>query len=150
MRYPPASQPDTAPAILVVDDNRDGLIIRKSLLNELGYRVWTAPGPEQALELMARQKFDVIVTDHKMPRMDGTELIRRMRRVQPGVRIILVSGFVEALGLTEENTGADVVIAKSAGEAAHLTRTVKRLLKLPPARKPPLSAELRRKSRAKA
>ena len=43
-------------------------------------------------------------------------------------RIILLSGFVEPLGLTEENTGADAVIAKSVNEPAHLVRSVKRLM----------------------
>ena len=53
--------------------------------------------------------------------------------------IILLSGFVEPLGLTEQNTGADAVIAKSSNEPAHLVRSVKRLvnraLRKPPARK---------------
>ena len=47
----------------------------------------------------------------------AVELIERIRKVNPNARIILLSGFVEPLGLTEENTGADAVIAKSANEA---------------------------------
>ena len=70
----------------------------------------------------------MVVTDYRMPRMNGAELIQRIRKLNPNARIILLSGFVEPLGLTEENTGADVVIAKSSNEPAHLTRWVKRLL----------------------
>jgi hypothetical protein len=44
---------------------------------------------------------------------------------------------VEPLGLTEENTGADAVIPKSANEVAHLLRSVKRLVNGKPLRKPP-------------
>jgi len=122
MRHAPAPPPARTPEILLVDDNRQGLIARKSLLQELGYNVSTATNGEEALELFSQQNFDVVVTDFKMPRMDGIELIKRIRGAQAGVRIILLSGFVEPLGLTEQSTGADVVIVKSAGEVGQLTR----------------------------
>ena len=60
-----------------------------------------------------------MVTDYRMPRMDGAELILRIRELNPNARIILLSGFVEPLGLSEQNTGADAVIAKSSSEPAH-------------------------------
>jgi CheY-like chemotaxis protein len=150
MRQPPAPQPDKHHEILLVDDNRQGLIARRSLLQELGYRICTAASGEEALELFSKQKFDLVVTDYKMPRMDGIELIRRIRSVHAGARIILLSGFVEPLGLCEETTGADLVISKSAGEVAHLTRAVKRLLNRAPIRKPPASVQKVPKSRVKA
>ena len=55
----------------------------------------------------------MVVTDYRMPRMNGVELIEKIRNVNPNARVILLSGFVDPLGLTEENTGADAVIAKS-------------------------------------
>jgi len=151
MRQTPSLQPGKSPEILLVDDNRQGLIARKSLLQELGCSVSTATNGDEAVELFANRKFDVVVTDYKMPRMNGVELIKRIRTLMPGARIILLSGFVEPLGLTEETTGADVVIAKSAGEVGHLTRAVKRLLTQPPSRKPAASADapVRVKPRAK-
>ena len=149
MRQPPATQPPKTPEILLVDDNRQGLIARKSLLQELGYSIRTATSGEEALELFSRQKFDIVVTDFKMPRMNGIELIRRVRGSQADARIILLSGFVEPLGLSEQTTGADVVIAKSAGEVGQLIRSVKRLLNRP-AKKPPASVETVAKARAKA
>ena len=151
MRHAPTPLPAKTPEILLVDDNRQGLIARKSLLQELGYHISTATGGDEALELFSKQNFDVVVTDFKMPRMDGMELIKRIRSAQPGARIILLSGFVEPLGLTEQSNGADVVIAKSAGEVGQLTRSVTRLLNQPPARKPAGSADapLRRKVRVK-
>ncbi|MGA7241215.1 MAG: response regulator [Bryobacteraceae bacterium] len=114
--------------ILLVDDNRDGLLIRRSLLEEQGYSVEVAPGGEEGFELFQASPFDVLVTDYRMPRMNGVDLIRRIREIAVGARIILLSGFVEPLGLTEANTGADAVIAKSANEPTHLLRAVKRLL----------------------
>jgi len=123
--------------ILLVDDNRDGLMVRRSLLQELGFRVETTGNGEDALKMVADSRFDVVVTDYRMPRMTGTELIEGIRKVDPNVRVILLSGFVDPLGLTEQSTGADTVVEKSSREPAHLVRAVKRLLNRPPARKPP-------------
>src|SRR5579862_7598169 len=96
-----------SPQILLVDDNPDGLVVRKALLDELGYRVQLAGNGEEGLKLYEASNFDVVVTDYRMPRMDGVELIGRIRKLNPNARIILLSGFVEPLGLTAENTGAD-------------------------------------------
>jgi CheY-like chemotaxis protein len=150
MRHAPAPSPAKTPEILLVDDNRQGLIARRSLLQELGYNISTATSGDEAMELVSKHNFDVVVTDFKMPRMDGVELIKRIRSAQAGARIILLSGFVEPLGLTEQSTGADVVIVKSAGEVGQLTRSVKRLLSQPPARKPAGSADAPARPKARA
>jgi len=68
--------------------------------------------------------------------MDGVELIGRLRQLRADLPIILLSGFVEPLGLTEKSTGADVVLSKSAGEVGLLIRSVRRLLSRQPSRKP--------------
>src|ERR1035438_3887782 len=126
----------STPNVLLVDDNRDGLLVRRSLLEEIGCCVSIALNGEEGLKLFQAGKFDVVVTDYRMPRMNGGELIQRIRTLDPNARIILLSGFVEPLGLTEQNTGADAVIAKSANEPACLVRTVKRLANRT-VRKPP-------------
>lgn len=128
-----ARQGEAAGQILLVDDNRNGLSARKAVLQEIGYETMTASSAGEALALVAARQFDLVVTDYRMPEMDGAELIRRIRAVRPTTRFILLSGFVEPLGLTEQSTGADVVIAKSAGEVNILLRAVGRLLRKPPA-----------------
>jgi CheY-like chemotaxis protein len=126
--------------ILLVDDNRDGLLIRRHLLEEQGYSVEVAPGGEEGFEIYQASAFDVLVTDYRMPRMNGVDLIQRIRAIAADARIVLLSGFVEPLGLTEANTGADAVIAKSANEPTHLLRAIKRLLNMSRVkRKPPTS-----------
>src|SRR5690242_13856089 len=106
-----ASVPKKISYILLVDDNTHGLIARKAVLEELGYNVTTAKNGEEALDLCAERKFDLVVTDYKMPKMNGVELIQELRKSGSPARIILLSGFVEPLGLDESSTGADVVIA---------------------------------------
>ena len=124
--------------ILLLDDNSLGLAARRSVLEELGHKVVTSGAPQEALELCGKQRFDVVVTDYKMPRMNGVEFITRLRKQSPAVSVILISGFTDTLGLNESNTGADVVIQKSSNEVSHLVRSVNRLLRSQqkPPRKP--------------
>ena len=132
----PAAPVHPGAFILLVDDNPHGLIARRTVLEELGYRVSICEGGAQALEVFASQPVDLLITDFRMPNMDGVELITRIRQLRAELPIILLSGFVEPLGLTEQSTGADVVLSKSAGEVGFLLRSVRRLLNRQPARKP--------------
>jgi len=124
--------------ILLVDDNANGLAARKCVLEELGYRIVTSMSGTDALQQFDCYKFDLVITDFKMPRMDGLELISHLRKQTPDLPIVLISGYADTLGLNEASTGADVVIQKSANEVSHLVRSVNRLLrrKSPP-KKPP-------------
>jgi len=131
--------------VLLVDDNRDGLLARKALLQEQGLIITTATNGEDAFEVFGKGKFDLLVTDFKMPKMNGIELIRRIRPLQPELGIILLSGFVEALGLDEKSTGADVVINKGAHEIPHLLRSTARLLSRQPAKRPAASQKVVKK-----
>jgi CheY-like chemotaxis protein len=115
--------------ILIVDDNSLGLAARRSVLEELGHKVNTCGAPHDALELCGKQRFDIVVTDYKMPKMTGVEFIGRLRKQHPGMGVILISGFTDTLGLNESNTGADIVIQKSAHEVSQLIRAVTRLLR---------------------
>jgi len=109
------------------------------VLEEIGYKVSTAHSGEEALEVLSTRKFDVVVTDYKMERMNGVELIKEIRKSDSQACIILLSGFVEPLGLDEKTTGADVVISKSSGEVGNLVRSVSRLLARRVEKKPPAS-----------
>ncbi|HWY47451.1 MAG TPA: response regulator [Bryobacteraceae bacterium] len=125
--------------ILLVDDNSLGLAARRSVLEELGHKVVTSGAPQEALELCVKQRFDVVVTDYKMPKMNGVEFITRLRKQHPATLVILISGFTDTLGLNESNTGADIVLQKSSHEVTQLIRAVNRLLRKPPSKKPPVS-----------
>jgi CheY-like chemotaxis protein len=120
----------------MVDDNEHGLIARKNVLKIEGFEAVTATSAEDGLELFESRHFDLVVTDYKMGGMDGIAFISKLRLRSPGTPLILLSGFIEPLGLDERTTGADAVIAKCANEASSLVRTVRRLLTRRPVRKP--------------
>ena len=122
--------------MLLVDGNKSGLAARKSVLQEAGYTVKTSGSAEDALELFGRYAFQLVITDYQLPGLSGADFIRELRTRNSALAVVLISGFADALGLHEANTGADIVIQKSANEITHLVRAVKRLLNRKPARKP--------------
>ena len=134
-RFKPSAT--SIPYVLLVDDNLSGLAARRAVLEELGFKTAGAAGPKEALQIFRNCTFDLVVTDYKMPDMDGVEFIKKLRAENSEIPVVLISGFVDALGLTEKSTGASVVIMKSANEVQHLIRAVNRMLRMqkkPPAR----------------
>ncbi len=134
MRIAPSYRASSPALILLVDDNQDGVVARRSVLEELGYTVVPACSGPDALLRVEQQEFDLIITDYKMVPMNGLELISNLRKREFQKPIILLSGFADSLGLQEESSGANIVIQKSANEITQLVRSTKRLLTTP--RKP--------------
>ena len=134
MRSVPSYRASSSAVILLVDDNRDGILARQAVLEELGYGVIAARCGEEALKIVQSQAVDLVITDFKMKPVTGIELINGLRQSKPELPIILLTGFADSLGLTPENTGANAVLQKSANELNTLLRAVKRLLQ--PPRKP--------------
>ncbi len=124
----PAAPPQNSFRILLVDDNPHGSHARKQVLGDVGYNVSVALSAEEALERMSTEKFDIVVTDYRMGKMDGVRFIERVRSLHEGVKTVLLSGFVGILGMTEKSTGADAVLNKDAGELPNMMRAVNRLL----------------------
>jgi len=89
--------------ILFVDDDKRIVQIGQEILEHLGYRVTGVTSSMAALEKVRRQpeKFDLVITDFTMPRMNGVELARELSRVRPGMPIILYTGKSKAV--TAEN-----------------------------------------------
>ncbi|SDX45555.1 PAS/PAC sensor hybrid histidine kinase [Pseudomonas kuykendallii] len=87
-----AIQPKT---VLVVDDDPLVLTSTAAMLDDLGYGVYTADSGEEALERLGAGGIDILVTDHAMPGMSGTELIDRARALRGSLPALIVTGVVE-------------------------------------------------------
>ena len=83
-------------SVLVVDDEVWILQLTEELLTQDGYTVVTASNGEKALELIAGQKFDVVVSDWKMPGLSGPRLYEQLRAIEPDLaeRIVFMTGDV--------------------------------------------------------
>jgi two-component system, response regulator, stage 0 sporulation protein F len=81
--------------ILLVDDEENIRFIYEEEFKEEGYAVSTAANGIDALELFSREKPDLVVLDIQMPGLNGIEVLRRMKTLEPSVPIILCSAFPE-------------------------------------------------------
>jgi PAS domain S-box-containing protein len=82
--------------VLVVDD--DALIAMSTvgMLEDLGHEAVDAGSPARALEILeSGQHVDLLITDYSMPRMNGVELAKAVRKLRPGLPILLASGYAE-------------------------------------------------------
>ncbi|MBX0294748.1 response regulator [Haloarcula nitratireducens] len=78
--------------VLVVDEDRDVLeIVGTFLAREDGFEVTMEADPEQALEMVLSGEYDAVVSDYKMPRLDGIELCTAIRERDEGVPFLLFS-----------------------------------------------------------
>ena len=101
--------------VLLVDDDEDLMEIVSERLKNRGMNVATTSNAEEALLWMDSKRYDAIVLDFMMPGMDGFETIHTIRKQQPDIRIILVTGQMLADdGYKAIRMGADVVLEKPA------------------------------------
>ena len=81
------------PTILCIDDHWNGLIGRKMLLENNGYKVLEATGGDEGLKLFLSRSVDAVVLDYQMPGMNGDVVATKMKRVKSHVPIMLLSAY---------------------------------------------------------
>jgi DNA-binding NtrC family response regulator len=127
-----------AATILAVDDSPDALELMKRHLGPAGHTVVAALSAEEASRLMQDTPFDLVITDMKMPRVSGLDLIRHIRTNYKGVGILMVTGYpsiggaVEAVRLGAEDYLTKPFTKKELHEAVEATLAKQRLRTLGP------------------
>lgn len=122
--------------VLVVDDEGAIRYSVSKTLQRVGYRVSEAASGEEAIDLVNANEFDVILTDIRMPGIDGVELLRRIKDVAPDASVILMTGYaslgtaIEALRLGAHDylikPSSSQDIKHSVSEGIKRTRNLKR------------------------
>ena len=98
-----SATPSGSGTALLVDDEDLVRASTADMLTDLGYAVVEAPSAEEALRLIRNGvRPDLLVTDHLMPGMNGTDLARIARSERPGLQVLLVSGYAEAEGIAPD------------------------------------------------
>ncbi len=93
--------------MLVVDDDEGILAALQRVLLDEGYNVLTAKNAEEAFQLLSLNRVLVILSDFRMPGMDGAEFLRRARELYPDTVRIMLSGYADINAVTSAvNLGA--------------------------------------------
>jgi DNA-binding NtrC family response regulator len=87
--------------ILVIDDDEMTLKNLRRILEKLGHQVSTFSNPLRALERLEQSPYDLIISDFRMPYLDGLELLNRAKRDHPDVEVILITGYASLEGAVE-------------------------------------------------
>ncbi len=99
--------------ILVVDDEKDICKALNIILSKEGYAVKEAYNGDEALELINRENFDLVMTDIKMEKMDGFEVLRQTQKISPGTSVVMMTAFASV---------GSAVDAMKAGAADYITK----------------------------
>ena len=99
--------------ILVVDDDADIRTELAEFLETKGYQVEVAGDGREALDMIKAAPADVMITDIKMPRGDGYELIRQLRAMDPVIPIIIIAGHISQSDFNQaKNLGVTKIMKK--------------------------------------
>ena len=82
-------------AILCLDDEPVGVAIRAALLRHAGYDVFPATSAQVALQILAEQQIDVVVSDYLLEDTTGTQVAASMKQIKPDVPVVILSGLIE-------------------------------------------------------
>ncbi len=93
--------------IMVVDDEENSRLGLSKILEKSGFKVFTAEDGRDALDKLESANCDLVITDMKMPNMDGIELLKTIKQTNPHIGVIIVTAYGEVDSYLEAmNLGA--------------------------------------------
>jgi two-component system response regulator HydG len=99
--------------VLVVDDAPDTLEVLQRNLTSRKYRVFTAPGVAEAIQILDQTPVDLVITDLKMPKGSGLDLVRHVRENLKDTEVILITGYASIEGAVQAvKSGAEEYLSK--------------------------------------
>ncbi len=119
-----------AEKILIVDDEPDMLKLLSMILREkTPYEITTTNNPIEAVELVKKEKFDIVISDLKMPGLDGIEIIDAVKKVDEDTPVIIVTayGTVESATEAMQKGGFDFITKPFRKE--HILFTIDKAIK---------------------
>lgn len=115
-------------SLLIVDDEPRILASLKRSLRREGWEILTAESPPAALDILAERAIDVVLSDHQMPGMTGSELLREVATRWPATIRLMITGWAEAVGDAERREIGIAELIHKPWDDAELKETLRRYL----------------------
>ena len=102
------------PAKLLVVDDENGILEEvKSYFEEEGYQVFVADSGEEGIQILKREKPDVLLVDMKLPDMPGIQVLKASKEESPLTKVIVMTGYVDQIMIDQaEELGRDIFLQK--------------------------------------
>jgi putative nucleotidyltransferase with HDIG domain len=125
----PEPQSQQEATLLFVDDEANILSSLKRMFRPLGYRIYTAQGGAEGLALMEQETIDLVISDMRMPEMDGAEFLERVTQRWPDTMRILLTGYADLTStISAVNKGKIYSYISKPWEENDITMQVRRAL----------------------
>ncbi len=102
-------------SVLLIDDNQSQLEVLAGFIKKLGFQVETADSGEKGLKIAAQKFINLVITDYKMPGMNGLQVLNAVKKINPEIEVMLITAF---------GTIEDSVAAMKAGAWDYLTKPI--------------------------
>ena len=120
---------DRSKNILLVEDTDIVRDVLTGFLESEGYQIDEARDGVEAIEKLSEKPFDVVITDIKMPRMDGISLLKEVQKFHPGTKVIIMTGYNNRSPQTMLSMGAKAFIHKSCDVESFINKIIKAIEK---------------------
>jgi DNA-binding NtrC family response regulator len=100
------------PRVLIVDDEEILRLAMELILDSEGYQTVSVQNGTEALAMVGRETFDLVITDMKMPGVNGMDVLRGVKSISPATKVIIITGFAAEDPSTAIRDGADDFIYK--------------------------------------
>ena len=118
----------TSQSVLIVDDDHNVLEVLDARLSSSGLTVYKAEGGRQALQIMKTRRIDLVVSDVKMPGMDGMELLSEIIRTQPGLPVIFLTAYANVPDAVKAVQSGAVDYVEKPFDGKALTEKIQKML----------------------
>ncbi|NOY76417.1 MAG: response regulator [Calditrichaeota bacterium] len=113
--------------VLVAEDNKNAMIALSIGLSRLGYAVTTVANGLEAIQALEQGNFDLVITDYRMPKLDGAGLVRVVQTKYPGLPILVISAYDLRDVRKKFKKSENVYFLSKPFELSQLTETIERI-----------------------
>ena len=115
-------------SILIVDDDKEITVVLENILKNMGFSVRSVLGGQDALRSLKDMPFTFLLTDMRMPNMDGLELIQKVSKAYPNVNIIAMTGYSEGYRYIDVLNSGAIDFIKKPFESDELEAKIRRII----------------------